>query len=163
MNLNAVRLNNVIKGATITAYDIDGMMYFSGLEVMRLLEYSEASSPLRKYGSGGLVWESEKKKVYVHTIQLQNQSITVHNNMMFITETGLYQMLMSSKSQVALNFQEWVLRDILPFVKRAGGYVNNYTIEDIFGFDMTNEEKVKNGLVAGFLKAKSHLRIINKQ
>lgn len=163
MNLNAVRLNNVIKGATITAYDIDGMMYFSGLEVMRLLEYSEASRPIRNFNDGGLVWESEKRKLFVHSIILQNQTIRVNANMVFLTETGLYQLLMSSKSQIAVNFQEWVLRDILPFVKRAGGYINNYTIEDIFGFDMTNEEKVKNGLVAGFLKAKSHLRIINKQ
>lgn len=49
----------------------------------------------------------------------QNRSMTI------INESGLYSLVLSSKLPTAKKFQRWVTSEVLPSIRRTGGYVAN--------------------------------------
>ena len=49
--------------------------------------------------------------------------------MIVINESGLYSLVLSSKLQNAKKFKRWVTSDVLPTIRKTGGYVNN---DDLF-------------------------------
>ena len=40
-----------------------------------------------------------------------------------ISEAGLYRVLMRSHAKLSRPFQDWVTRDVLPAIRKDGGYV----------------------------------------
>lgn len=42
-----------------------------------------------------------------------------------ISESGLYQLIMRSDKPEARKFQDWVTRDVLPAIRKTGGYLLN--------------------------------------
>ncbi|KHO63392.1 antirepressor [Thermoanaerobacter sp. YS13] len=48
---------------------------------------------------------------------------------LYITESGLYDLILESKAKHARNFRKWVVSEVLPTIRRTGGYVAN---EDLF-------------------------------
>ncbi|CAO4194256.1 BRO-N domain-containing protein [Methylorubrum extorquens] len=42
--------------------------------------------------------------------------------MVLISESGLYKLVMRSDKPAAGPFQEWVTREVLPAIRRSGGY-----------------------------------------
>ncbi|KTE76956.1 hypothetical protein ATE59_08650 [Sphingopyxis sp. A083] len=40
-----------------------------------------------------------------------------------VTESGLYKLIMRSDKPEAVEFQNWVTREVLPAIRRTGGYV----------------------------------------
>ena len=50
-------------------------------------------------------------------------------NMPIVNESGLYSLVMSSKLPDARKFKRWVTHDILPTIRKTGGYVAN---DDLF-------------------------------
>lgn len=42
-----------------------------------------------------------------------------------ITESGLYKLIMRSDKDTAKPFQDWVTRDVLPAIRKTGGYLLN--------------------------------------
>jgi phage antirepressor YoqD-like protein len=46
-------------------------------------------------------------------------------NLTVINESGLYSLILSSKLPAAKNFKRWVTAEILPLIRRTGGYVGD--------------------------------------
>ncbi len=46
-----------------------------------------------------------------------------------INESGLYSLILSSKLKSAKDFKHWVTGEVLPTIRKTGGYVNN---DDLF-------------------------------
>lgn len=51
------------------------------------------------------------------------------NGLRVINESGLYSLILSSKLPTAKKFKRWVTSEILPSIRKTGGYVNN---DDMF-------------------------------
>ena len=52
-----------------------------------------------------------------------NNSVKINNNgMKFINESGLYSLIMSSKKPEAKLFKRWVTSEVLPSIRKTGGY-----------------------------------------
>lgn len=49
----------------------------------------------------------------------RNQQVT------FITESGLYDVIIRSDSEMAKPFRKWVTSEVLPSIRKTGGYVND--------------------------------------
>ena len=49
--------------------------------------------------------------------------------MIIINESGLYSLILSSKLPSAKEFKRWITSDVLPKIRKTGGYVNN---DDLF-------------------------------
>lgn len=64
-----------------------------------------------------------------YVIKLTNSivSLTYNRNLnnrgeLFLTEAGLYKLIMSSKKKEAEVFQKWVVKEVLPAIRKTGSY-----------------------------------------
>ena len=46
-------------------------------------------------------------------------------NALFVNEDGLYDVILESRKENARKFRKWVTSDVLPTIRKTGGYVNN--------------------------------------
>ena len=46
-----------------------------------------------------------------------------NRNMLFISESGLYKLILKSHQKVAKRFQDWVTKEILPSIRKTGEYL----------------------------------------
>ncbi|MGG4559097.1 BRO-N domain-containing protein [Bacillus toyonensis] len=42
-----------------------------------------------------------------------------------VNESGLYSLIMTSRKPQAKAFKKWVTSEVLPMIRKTGGYVNN--------------------------------------
>lgn len=89
-------------------------------EACEMLGYSNSSSALDRH-----VPDIEKARLPVQTGRgVQYAS--------FITEEGLYRIILRSKLPSAVAFQDWVVRDVLPSIRKKGAYIDpNATREQL--------------------------------
>lgn len=58
-----------------------------------------------------------------------------------VNESGLYDVILDSRKPQAKRFRRWVVNDILPMIRKTGGYVTKETLDDIFT-DPSNIQKI---------------------
>ena len=69
-------------------------------------------------------------------------------NMYIINESGLYSLILSSKLPQAKEFKRWVTKDVLPSIRKNGGYIKNQE-------NLSKEEILANAVIVDLeLKAK---------
>lgn len=102
----------------IRAVEIDGEPWFIGKDVADCLGYSNSRDALARH-----VENEDKNTVANHDGTAGNPNLTV------INESGLYSLILSSKLKDAKKFKRWVTSEVLPTIRKTGGYVSN---EDLF-------------------------------
>lgn len=85
--------------------------WFVGKDVARVLGYKDTSDALKKHV------EAEDK--LTRQIADSGQS----REMYIINESGLYSLILSSKLEGAKRFKRWVTSEVLPSIRRNGGYI----------------------------------------
>lgn len=88
-----------------------GEPWFVGKDVAEALGYERADNAIRKH-----VDEEDK---LMHQISASGQK----RNMTIINESGLYSLILSSKLPSAKAFKRWVTSEILPSIRKLGGYI----------------------------------------
>lgn len=88
-----------------------GEPWFVGKDVAEALGYERADNAIRKH-----VDEEDK---LMHQISASGQK----RNMTIINESGLYSLILSSKLPSAKAFKRWVTSEILPSIRKSGGYI----------------------------------------
>lgn len=96
----------------------DGAPWFVGKEVATALGYSNPRDAIARH-----VDNEDKDTVVNHDGTSGNPNITI------INESGLYSLVMGSKLPGAKRFKRWVTAEVLPTIRKTGGYVND---EDAF-------------------------------
>lgn len=91
---------------------IDDEPYFIGKDVAEILGYSDTSDALKKH-----VDEEDKmgRQIADSLGRLQTTKI--------INESGLYSLILSSKLPTAKKFKRWVTSEVLPQIRKTGGYI----------------------------------------
>ncbi|WP_317050744.1 BRO family protein, partial [Clostridium neonatale] len=58
---------------------------------------------------------------------LQNAEIKpfVHGVQKYLTESQLYDFMIEAKTDKCKSFRKWVTNEVLPTIRKTGGYVNN--------------------------------------
>lgn len=92
--------------------EIDGEPWFVGKDVAAALGYKDTSDALKKHV------ESDDKLTRCFTDSGQNRKMYI------INESGLYSLILSSKLPSAKEFKHWVTSEVLPSIRKTGGYVN---------------------------------------
>ena len=90
---------------------IDDEPWFGGKDVADVLGYSNGRDALSKH-----VDPDDKADVAIHDGS-QNRNMTV------INESGLYSLIFSSKLRTAKEFKRWVTSEVLPSIRKTGGYL----------------------------------------
>lgn len=92
---------------------INNEPWFVGKDVAEALGYKNASKALADH-----IEECDK---------LNNESLSSlgQRGGWLINESGLYALIFGSKLESAKRFKHWVTSDVLPTIRKTGGYVNN--------------------------------------
>lgn len=49
----------------------------------------------------------------------------VHNGQPYLTESMLYDFMLEAKTDKCKSFRKWITNEVLPTIRKTGGYVNN--------------------------------------
>ena len=97
---------------------IDGEPWFVGKDVATALGYSNTKDALAKH-----VDDDDKLGSQIATSG-QRREMTV------INESGLYSLVLSSKLPTAKKFKRWVTSEVLPAIRKHGGYMTPEKVEE---------------------------------
>ncbi|MBU5447958.1 BRO-N domain-containing protein [Blautia sp. MSJ-36] len=94
--------------------EIDGEPWFVGKDVATALGYKNPRQ--------GIVTNVDETDKGVHSVDTPSgvQKMTI------INESGLYSLILSSKLESAKRFKRWVTSEVLPCIRKHGGYLENY-------------------------------------
>lgn len=96
----------------------DGEPWFVGKEVAAVLGYTDTAQAIRKHV------RANHKGVVEMTTPGGKQPVTV------IDEAGLYSLVLRSKLPQAEEFQEWVTSEVLPAIRKHGGYLTPEKVQE---------------------------------
>ena len=97
----------------------DGEPWLVGKDVAEILEYSNTRDAISRH------IDSEDKT----TVVISDSGSSYKSKTTIINESGFYSLVLSSKMPKAKEFRRWVTSNVLPTIRRTGGYVAN---EDMF-------------------------------
>lgn len=101
------------RGATVRVLtDEQGEPWFVGKDVAKVLGYSDANKAVAMHV------DNEDKKLNDKTSSSFGQ-----RGATLINESGLYSLILSSKLPQAREFKHWVTSEVLPQIRRTGGYI----------------------------------------
>ena len=100
-------------GAIRTMSDEKGEPLFCGKDVCDALGYKAARNALAQH-----VDEGDKT-----TALIQCTGSSYKTQAIFINESGLYSLILSSKLESAKRFKHWVTSEVLPSIRKQGGYM----------------------------------------
>ncbi|MCZ3876679.1 phage antirepressor [Lactobacillus mulieris] len=105
-------------GTDIRTLTIDNEPYFVGKDVTEILGYKNASKALADHV------DSEDK--------LNNETLSSlgQRGGWLVNESGLYSLIISSKLPTAKKFKRWVTSEVLPAIRKHGGYLTDEKIEE---------------------------------
>lgn len=96
----------------------DGEPWFVGKEVAAVLGYTDTAQAIRKHV------RANHKGVVEMTTPGGKQPVTI------IDEAGLYSLVLRSKLPQAEEFQEWVTSEVLPAIRKHGGYLTPEKVQE---------------------------------
>lgn len=91
----------------------DGEPWFVGKDVAEALGYTKARNAMAQHVDEG---DALKQGVTDSLGRIQETTI--------INESGLYSLILSSKLPSAKKFKRWVTSEVLPTIRKTGGYVD---------------------------------------
>ncbi|MBQ6170728.1 MAG: phage antirepressor [Ruminococcus sp.] len=115
--MNEMMIFNNPEFGSVRTVCIDGEPWLVGKDVAVILGYSNPQKAIRDHV------DDEDKGM--------NETFTPggKQNLLVINESGFYSLVLSSKMPTAKKFKRWVTAEVLPTIRKTGGYVAN---EDVF-------------------------------
>lgn len=95
----------------------DGRVLFCGSDVAKALGYANPRKAVREHARGGT-----KRSIPTTS---GNQEMT------FIPEGDLYRLIVRSKLPAAERFEKWVFDEVLPTIRKTGGYGQQINLEQL--------------------------------
>lgn len=109
--MNKVKTFNSKEFGDVRTVTINGEPWFVGKDVAEALGYSNTRDALTTH-----VADEDKNTVVISDGKRGNPNQTV------INESGLYALIFGSKLDSAQRFKHWVTSEVLPAIRRTGGY-----------------------------------------
>lgn len=107
-------------GLDVRTVLIDGEPYFVGKDIAEILGYAKSRNAIKNH-----VDDEDKKDAPIQGDLGGTQTMTV------INESGLYSLILSSKLPTAKKFKHWVTSEVLPAIRKHGGYLTDEKIEEV--------------------------------
>lgn len=96
---------------------LDGAPCFVAADVCRALDIANSRDAVNRLD------DDEKNTVVLTDGNRGNPNMTV------VTESGLYSLVLGSRKPEAKQFKRWITHEVIPTIRKTGGYVNN---DDLF-------------------------------
>nr|DAD91802.1 MAG TPA: repressor domain protein [Siphoviridae sp. ctfZQ2] len=118
-------------GQEVRTVIFDNEPWFVAKDVADILGYQNGSRDINRH-----VDEDDKLTSQVATAgQMRNQTV--------INESGLYSLILSSKLPQAKEFKRWVTSEVLPAIRKQGGFIREDLDEDAFIALFTGQKKLR--------------------
>ncbi len=119
------------KGQEVRTVIFDNEPWFVAKDVADILGYQNGSRDINRH-----VDEDDKLTSQIATAgQMRNQTV--------INESGLYSLILSSKLPQAKEFKRWVTSEVLPAIRKQGGFIREDLDEDAFIALFTGQKKLR--------------------
>jgi anti-repressor protein len=107
--MNELQIFNNEEFGEIRTITKDDKTYFAGSDVAKALGYAIPHKAVQTHCKGVLKWNIPTSS--------GNQDV------LFITEGDIYRLIMKSKLPSAEKFEKWVMEEVLPSIRKNGGYI----------------------------------------
>lgn len=114
--MNELQIFNNAEFGQVRAFELDETPWFVGKDVAEALGYSNTKDALATHvdvDDKRIIQKSENA-----TLDVPNRGLTI------INESGLYSLVLSSKMPSAKKFKRWVTSEVIPSIRKHGGYLN---------------------------------------
>lgn len=108
--MNEVQIFNSDEFGQIRTIAKDGKTYFVGSDVAKALGYAIPHKAVQTHCKGVLKWNIP--------------TTSGNQDALLITEGDLYRLIMKSKLPSAEKFESWVMDEVLPSIRKNGGYIS---------------------------------------
>ena len=100
---------------------IDGEPWFAASDVCKALEIKNAPQALSR------LEEDER----FTTIISNDSAASGKSKLSFVNEAGLYSLILSSRKPEAKAFKRWVTHEVIPAIRKTGGYLSEPLLQRI--------------------------------
>ena len=142
--MNELQIFNSDEFGEIRTVTIDNEPWFVGKDVALALGYKDTSDALKKHVS------EEDKLTRRFADSGQNREMYI------INESGLYALIFGSKLESAQRFKHWVTSEVLPSIRKHGGYIAGQE-------SMTDDELLAKALLVAQSKIAERDRLISEK
>ena len=111
--MNEIRIFKSEEFGEIRTVEIGGEPWFVGKDVAETLGYERPTKAVSDHVDGE---DRDEVPIQDPIGRMQNTAI--------INESGLYSLILSSKLPSAKAFKRWVTSEVLPSIRKHGGYIN---------------------------------------
>ena len=130
MNTNIQIFTSEIFGEIRTC-QVNNQIMFVGKDVATALGYSNTSKAIQQH-----VYKEDKSTLPIREGGYKTRAIAIN-------ESGLYSLVLSSKLPQARQFKRWVTSEVLPQIRKTGGYIPT---KDSEGRLLTEEQIVEQAM-----------------
>lgn len=123
--MNELMIFNNPEFGTIRTIDENGSVLFCGNDVAKALGYKSPKDAIAAHAKGA--------------VKRRTLTDGGEQEMLFITEGDIYRLAARSKLPGAEKFESWIFDEVLPSIRRSGGYINGQR-------DMSPEELLSQAL-----------------
>ena len=122
--MNELQVFNNDEFGDIRTMNIDGEPWFVGFDVADALGYKNQSDAIMKH-------VAEEDRRVIQKSQITTLADIPNRGFTFINESGLYALIFGSKLESAKRFKHWVTSEVLPSIRKTGGYQKPLTPEQM--------------------------------
>lgn len=112
--MNELKMFSNEEFGNVRVLEIDSKEYFVASDVAKALGYKDVTNAIKQHC---------KSVVKHHIPHPQSKNKTIEANV--IPEGDMYRLICNSKLPSAEKFESWVMDEVLPTIRKTGGYVNN--------------------------------------
>lgn len=109
--MNNIKVFENNEFGTVRTVEVDREPFFVGKDVADILGYQNGSRDINRH-----VDEEDRHKIMLFDGNQDKETIVIN-------ESGLYSLVLSSKLPTAKKFKRWVTSEVLPAIRKTGGYI----------------------------------------
>ena len=118
---NAVVFENPEFGKILTQTDENGEPLFCARDVCDILGYKKSYNAVYQFVNPH---DTLKQGAWVVTgIKKDGSEAKRWSQVLFVNESGFYALVLGSKLPTAVKFKNWVTSEVLPQIRKTGGYI----------------------------------------
>ena len=113
--MNEVKIFENEKFGSVRTVEEDGKMLFCGSDVAKALGYTRPNDAVNDHCR---IDATSKRRTIIDRLGRKQEAL-------FIPEGDVYRLIAHSKLPAADQFERWIFDDVIPTIRKTGGYVNN--------------------------------------
>lgn len=121
--MNELQIFNSLEFGQVRTIVKDNEVWFVGKDVCDILKYQNGSRDINRH-------VDEEDRIKEMIAQYQNGTL-VKTQTILINESGLFSLALSSKLPKAKEFKRWITKEVIPSIRKHGGYLTPAKIEEV--------------------------------